>query len=251
MKLSIIVPFLNMWQLTHKRLMELYTHVQEDVEIILIDDCSTQPEIKNAVAWWQGTERHKIRYFRNKENLGFGGSCNVGAKIAEKYDADIVAFLSNDVRVVGNFVPELESVFDKYGNNVLVGNRVIYWPGGWNEFTWNGNKTVVPYAEGWFISAAVDGWNELGGFDPLYGKFDYEDLDLSTRAIELGYNIVALGSRYLFHDHQGSTIQTLNVDRMAITKMNREKYIKKWGSKMPKIHKQLEMNTDDRARNIK
>ena len=88
-------------------------------------------------------------------------------------------------------------------------------------------------------------WDEIGGFDwKTYGKYDYEDVDISARAIELGYNVAALNSKNLEHAHQGSTIATLNVDRMAQTQQNRIKFIAKWGNRLSDIQSKMEKEND-------
>jgi hypothetical protein len=65
----------------------------------------------------------------------------------------------------------------------------------------------------------------------LYGKFDVEDLDLSTTALSLGYNIVGLNSNKVQH-LSGRTISSLHIDRMAVTQRNRELYLDKWKDKL-------------------
>ena len=225
MKISIIMPFYNGWELTHARLYEFYKYLPVDnVEICLVNDCSTD-DVSGSISFWQkGAARHKILYRKNEANLGFGGSHNEGAKIAT---GDVFVFYSNDVVLSGNFIPALVEEFEK-DQKILVGNRLIYFPAGWNEFEINGKKRIVPYLEGFFIACTREAWKELGGWDvESYGKFDYEDLDLSTKAISLGYNLIDMQSSFLTH-LGGRTIMNMNVDRLAHTKRNREVFIQKW-----------------------
>ena len=228
---SIVIPFLNEWQLTHQRLMELYKFAPDNCEIILVDDASPELEGANGISWWQKNGRHKIRYYKNPENVGFGISCNNGAKLAKgKY----VVFLSNDVVVYADFITD---IVDLIGEDIkmLVAGRIIDFPGGWNEFVIEKKKYVIHYAEGWLIGCTRIAWKELGGFDPIYGKFDYEDLDISTRALSLGYNIVNLRSNKVHH--LGSqTISKLSIDRQSITNRNRELFINKWGAVIPTLN---------------
>ena len=118
---------------------------------------------------------------------------------------------------------------------------MVDWPAGWNEFSVNGSKIVIPYLGGWLLACTKDAWVDLGGFDPLYGRFDYEDLDISTTALYKGYELVALNLPYLKH-MSGATIATLKVDRMAITTKNKEKYIAKWQDRLLQIHANLEVS---------
>jgi len=105
MKVSVILPYYNMWNLTHARMMELYKFAPLNTEIIMVDDASTSNDCKTGAEWWQKqVGRHEIKYIRNEENLGFGGSHNAGSKVAT---GDILCFLSNDVVIGIDFVSKI------------------------------------------------------------------------------------------------------------------------------------------------
>lgn len=236
-KVGIIMPFYNKWDLCHARLFEFYRLLpQENVEIILIDDASSdKEEIFGGVSWWQkDTSHHKIRYYRNDTNLGFGGSMNVGAKIAIHYGAKILIFHSNDVKVSGDFVTPLVHIINT-DPKVFIGNELIDYPAGWNEFEINGEKIIVPWMNGWFIACTSEIWKMLGGFDPLYGKYTYEDIDLSTRAAMMGLKLIDMKSPFL--RHLGAQTVGYSAERMEITIANKEKYLQKWGAKLLEIYK--------------
>jgi len=213
------------------RLYEMNIHLKEVCEIVLVNDASPDDSFEGNLAWWQNLKKHEVKYVKNPENLGFGGSMNRGAK---KATSEFLIFLSNDVQVSGDFVsPVIQSLTENPER--LVGGRIIDWPAGWNEFNTPQGKVVVPWLEGWLLAATRTGWEELGGFDPIFGKFDVEDLDLSTRAAEIGYELVPLNLAFLRH-MSGVTINSLNIDRMKITEENKAKYIEKWGNRLPEIY---------------
>ena len=145
---------------------------------------------------------------------------------------DILVFLSNDVIITNNFMGQIKNEIARY-ENVLIGGRVVYWAAGWNELEHKGKKFVVPYAEGWLLACTKKVWDNLGGFDPLYGKYSFEDIDLSTTAILLGYKLVGLNSPHLRH-LAGQTAKYTD-ERMQITIKNKEKYIEKWQDKFDLI----------------
>ena len=239
MKTSIIIPFLNRWDLTHQRLFEIYKHVPVgNAEIVLIDDASTDADIQSGVAWWQGTSKHPIRYYRNPENLGFGGSMNNGAKIAMKYQSELLIFHSNDVIASGDFFTETIDLISR-NPNVLLTGELIWWDSGWNTITIDGKKTIFPYGNGWYLACTSEVWKNIGGFDLNFGAYDYEDIDISATAIYLGYNIVALNSKYLRHIG-GATISALGMDRSLQTNKNRLLFEQKWRDKIPEIQSRLE-----------
>lgn len=236
MKVSIVIPYFNKWELTHQSLMSIYKYVQyQETEIVLVNDCSPENDCKDGAEWWQNfNKRQPIRYFMNSTNRGFGVSSNHGAKIAINHNADVVVILNNDVQISGDFVLEIVNIIEKNDAKVFIGGEVIDWPGGWNEIETLEGKVVVPYANGWLIACTKDVWEDIGGFDKRYGRYDFEDVDISTKALSLGYNIVALKSNYLKH-LGGVTIASLNVDRLEHTKKNREIYIQKWFNQLSMI----------------
>ena len=225
MKVSIIIPFYGRWDLTHARMMELYTHVQTECSIVLVDDASEGEEYRGGVAWWQKKiDKHSVYYIRNEKNLGFGGSMNRGAKVALKHDAEILVFLSNDVQVFSDFIAEIVSWIE-LDKNVLIGGEYLFHDTGWNVI----DGTIVPYLNGWLMACHKDIWKELGGFDPRYGKHDYEDIDLSLTATTKGYALRVLSSK--FH-HLAAQTAPYDIARERITKGNQQKFIEKWRGKI-------------------
>jgi len=227
---SIIIPFYNHWNLTHQRLMEMHKYAPDGCEIVLINDASTDLDCEGGVAFWQnGATRQEIRYHKNKENLGFGGSMNKGAEIAK---GDILIFYSNDVICSGDFITRIKLTL-KENENLLIGGRIIYWPGGWNEFEHEGRRFTVPYCEGWLLACTRQVWDNLGGFDPRYGKYAVEDIDLSTTAVSLGYDLYGLNSPHL--KHIGGATAKYDEYRMEYTTNNKRKYIKKWKNRFEEL----------------
>lgn len=232
MKLSVIIPFYNKWELVHNRLYELHGHLSKDVDIVIVDDCSPdtdpldpkKPGDLGGIDWWQnvGPFIGRLRYFRNKENLGFGGSMNKGAKIAIKNGAEAIVLLSNDVRVMSNFAQNVNTLLS-LNPRVLIGGEVFYQHTGWNMLPGCG---VVPYANGWFLATSTPTWEELGGFDPIYGRFDYEDVDLSTTAWWKEIPLVTVGAK--LHHIGGQTVSTVTQSRELATRTNRERWVDKW-----------------------
>ena len=228
---SIVIPYFNMWTLTHARLMDLYKFAPEYCEIILIDDASTEVESGNGLKWWMtNTDKHNIRYYCNPDNVGFGTSLNNGAKLAKgKY----LILLSNDVVIYDDFITDIIELINE-DNKMLVAGRVVDWEGGWNEFDIDEKHYVIPYAEGWLLGCTKLAWKGLGGFDPIYSPYDYEDLDLSMKAMSLEYNIVGLNSDKVKH-LGGATVYHINPNRIEITQRNRELFISKWKDKIPTL----------------
>lgn len=221
---SVIIPYYGKADLVHARLVDLYRFAPDNIEIILVDDCSPEPDCQMIVGHWQKKmqARHDIRYRRNGENIGFPGACNIGARVAH---GDFVILLSDDVMINGDFITPLYHKANEHPN-ALFGGRLLWYDTGWNRFNFDGKDTIVPYLEGWLVACKKHIWNDLGGFDENYRPFDYEDVDLSMNAARKGYELVALDSPYL--RHMGAATIGYNPNREAITKRNREYFYNKW-----------------------
>ncbi len=196
---GIVIPFYNRWDLTNARLNELMIHIKEPCIILLVDDASTE-NVEHKAYWWKmHSMQHTIDYARKNKNTGFGDSMNYGAKmILDFYECENLILLSNDVKISGDFIAQTERLLGKY-DRALVCGEIIGFPAGWNEFEYDNKRFYIPYANGWFLAMNVETWKLLGGFDTSYGKYDYEDIDLSVRAILHGIQIVPLNTPYLYH----------------------------------------------------
>lgn len=217
---SVILPFFNGWQFTHRCMKKLYDHIHTPLEIILVDDCSTD-DVAGPMGWWKEQSKHRVICIKTPRNLGFGGSMNLGARRATE---DVLILLSNDVVISGNFLP---AVLQNVDEKVLVGNTFRDYDTGWNVLEINGKPKMFPYLEGYFLACTKDAWKDLGGFDPLYAPYDAEDMDLSTTALHKGYKLIPLNSRMLSH-LSGQTIRKVNPNREEITKRNLKRFVRKW-----------------------
>jgi glycosyltransferase involved in cell wall biosynthesis len=52
MTFSIVIPSYNHWDLTHSLLFDIYNNFPQDVEILVVDDCSPDAEVLKGLAWW-------------------------------------------------------------------------------------------------------------------------------------------------------------------------------------------------------
>ena len=232
MKISIVIPFYNNWDLVHSRLNELYHHVPMDTEIILINDASTENDCAGGFKWWreEGPLNGRLFAYKNKQNMGFGYSVNRGFKIAfNNKKSDAVCLLTSDVTVMSNFIANVDTILS-LKTNVLIGGELMFNDTGWNRLAGCG---AVPYANGWFLATDKATWDVLGGFDPIYGKFDCEDLDLSTTAWWKGVQLVPANAS--FRHHSGKTINKYYPDRERYTLHNIQLWRDKWASRADEL----------------
>lgn len=218
---SIIIPFYDCFDLVMARLAELSAlDLPKNYEVILVDDGSVESQTKIML----DKAREMFPFFQSVafadgENRGFAEANNVGADAA---DGDILCFLSSDVQIKLPFWNQLG-----LDNRTILGGRYLQGDTGWNSFsTKAGEKLIFSYLEGWFIACTRKAFDKIGWWDPRYSPFDYEDVDFSTTARELGYKLTEIP---LYFSHMSSgTMRRKISNRIDVTNKNREKFIEKW-----------------------
>lgn len=216
MKISIVIPSYNSVSLNNQILSDLNIHSEFD-EIILIDDASPDPQVKIHLAEWTES-MPELNVVSNPKNMHFLRSSNMGLKMA---CGDIKILLSTDVRIAADLGSLVKNILiDK--PFALIGGRLLLSDTGWNTF----DGVTYPYLEGWLLAATSDTWEDLGYFDERYAPFDFEDVDLSTKARSLGFSLIPLNHPKIWH--AGGRSIGFSQEREMQTRINMEKFRKKW-----------------------
>lgn len=230
-RVFVVIPVFNGWQMTHNLLWELYRKERENIELVLVmDNASTDPEMVGGLDWWKSEWKEKndpmkVVSITSTENVGFLRNSNSGLRFICEMGTvnpeDIVILLSNDVKVNGKFISQIKTILEETPKS-LVGGVLYSNDTGWNKL----NNQVFPYIEGWLLATTVRNWIELEYFDERYAPHIFEDIDLSTKALSLGYELVPLNNPGLQH-LSGQTIK-YSPERDELTKVNQEKFRQKW-----------------------
>jgi GT2 family glycosyltransferase len=201
-------------------------------ETIVVDDGS-----RDGSAEWLASTHPSIRVLATDSNKGFGESVNRGVDSAR---FSHVVLLNNDICVEPDFLAPLMTPFDLSEDLFATTPCIINRTWGGDEavtactFRFGLIETVFPdrsregpvmegadrpprevlFACGGAMAFDRGLWLELGGFDPLYAPFYWEDVDLSWRARKRGWRIVHIPSSRVRHEH-GETIGT-RFDRKSV-----------------------------------
>jgi glycosyltransferase involved in cell wall biosynthesis len=134
-KVSVIVPVWNPGPGISRCVESLRGQTLEDIEMIFVDDCSTDNamDVVRAAA----KEDPRIRILTNEENMGAGASRNVGIEVAR---GEYLSFMDSDDYVDSNFLDVLYHKGKTKDIDIVKGGLVYEYKGGTtksNSYTLN------------------------------------------------------------------------------------------------------------------
>ncbi len=203
-EVTIVLPVHNQVRYTLACLQSLLAHrTQRRLEVLVADDSST-----DGTTLLADTGLSRVRYLRNRHNLGFLRNCNAAAKQAR---GRYLVFLNNDTIVLPGWLDELLDTLQRHPQAGLVGSRLIYPDGRLQEaggVLWRDGSAAnigrnqdplqpefaylreVDYCSGASIALPRDLWHRLDGFDEEYAPAYGEDSDLALRVVQAGYKVL-------------------------------------------------------------
>lgn len=225
-KISVVIPTYNHYDLTHALLGSLYSKEKKNIDhVLVIDNGSEDETVQQGLKWWmKDVKDSNLHVLTTEENSGFLLAANEGLQQEAGFDDsrpdDIMILLSNDVLIHAPFICQLVGHLALEPRS-LIGGILYEHDTGWNKF-----DKIYPYLEGWLLAATVAGWTGLGYFDEQYAPSDFEDVDLSTTALSLGYKLIPLNNPSIVH--LGGRTYGYDETRRLRTERNRELFRKKW-----------------------
>jgi len=202
-------------------------------EIVVVDDASPDP-----IAVPKG-----VRLIRNEQNLGFAQSCNLGYAATK---SETVMFLNSDTVVSrAGLVRLLESLWRSgaiaaagpYTNNAGHFQQIDPTYTSLDRLDLFAQEFAVREEEdrdvdmlvGFCLAVKRSALEEVGLFDPRFGRGTFEDNDLCYRLRRAGYRLV-IAARSFVHHEGSKTLTSLDLDIGRLLQENQAKYIAKWRS---------------------
>jgi GT2 family glycosyltransferase len=222
-KISIVIPTFGHYDLTHQLLFDLLKYNREADEILVLNDGSKDKDIHKGLEWWKSELLPQVKLIDFDENQGFLMTCNRGIPESK---GDIIILCSNDVRLQDNIIGLVKNLFSN-NPKLILGQTLYDTSTGWNEFKKGKKKVVFPYLDGSLLIFTKSAWEDIGGFDKIYQPYDFEDVDICTKAISCGYILKPMNNPKIHHI--GAQTNTYGEVRRKITERNRKRFAKKWG----------------------
>jgi len=240
-EVSIVIPVHNKYEFTFHCLQSILKHAgSTPFEVIVVDDLS-QDKTEKMLRQISG-----ITIIRNSENLGFIGSCNIGAESAR---GKFLVLLNNDTEVRDGWLDALQQTFTDFPDAGMVGARLVFGDGSLQEAggivwrdgsAWNYGRgddpnkpeytycRQVDYCSGACLMIPLEDFRSFGGFDTHYTPAYYEDTDLAFKVRENGKRVYYQPNATVIH-FEGITSGT---DTSSGTKkyqdINVNKFFSRW-----------------------
>ena len=219
-----VVPSYCSWENLERHLPPLLEELRPvGVPIVVSDDASPDDTANRVVKAFP-----EVTLLRRDANGGFGENCNwaIGQVEAER-----VLLLNADVCVRPGFLQPLEAALA--GDVFAVSAVAVGGDGGvedgarlgrmkrgllrWQRLDLDalGGTHVSAYPVGAHVLLDRARFLELGGFDPLYRPYYWEDVDLGYRAWKRGWRVLVEPASHVEHRREGSDIErTQGVDHV-------------------------------------
>jgi GT2 family glycosyltransferase/glycosyltransferase involved in cell wall biosynthesis len=219
-RLSVIMVLYNKFELTMLALSSLRDNFHDDIDLILVDNASTDDTARLAT-YVQGAV-----LIRTAANLGFLRACNLAL---EKVSAPVLLYLNNDVELGHGCIEAGLARIASDAKIGAVGGKVIRTHGRLQEagcIIWADGSTSgylrdasplapeanfvrdVDFCSGVFLMCGAALVRRLGGFDEAFSPAYYEESDLCVRMIEAGYRVVYDPAVTVQHLEYGSAATT-------------------------------------------
>lgn len=216
--LNIVIPALNLWDLTAKCLRSLAEHTPDgNCLVTLVDNGSTDSTPAEAPALGRSLFGDRFAFVRNERNLNFGPACNQGATTQ---DATFVLFLNNDTLLTPGWTAPLLEAFAADDSLGAAGPLLLY-PGSrrvqhcgiafaptlavehlYEQFPADhpalGRRRDLQAATGAALMLRRTVFDACGGFFPDYVNGS-EDMDLCCRVREKGLAIACIPGSTVLH----------------------------------------------------
>lgn len=168
MKVSIIIPVYNSEEFLEECLNSVIGQTLNDIEILCIDDCSTDNSL-NILRNYAGKDK-RVKIFCNNEHLGAALSRNVGLMNAQ---GEYIAFVDSDDCIVNNFCEVLYENCKCNGLDLILFNSI--------EYNFKGKRERVYFAENLNYENLIFDWHIdknliLNKFFVIWSKFYKKDL---------------------------------------------------------------------------
>ena len=146
LRIAIFIPAFNAAATLPKVLDRIPPDIKERVEeIFVIDNNSTDQTYMTAVEYQRQHRLYKLKVFKNRRNVGYGGSQKIAYQYAIDKGFDVVVMLHGDAQYAPEKIAFLLEPFERGEADMVFGSRIAGLPlkGGMPLYKFLGNKFLT------------------------------------------------------------------------------------------------------------
>jgi glycosyltransferase involved in cell wall biosynthesis len=210
--LSVVIPFYNLGVYVEQALDSILASIYRPMEIVIVDDGSTEPQSLAALDRIQARHLDNLRVVHS-HNRGLSLTRNLGAQQARGH---YLAFVDADDLVEPEFFERAICVLKSYDNVGLVYSWVQYFEG--NDEWWPAWNTEFPYLLGHNMLTPLAVTYRAAFLQHAQNRpemsYGYEDWDGWIRLAAAGYLGVSLPQRLVkYRVRHGSMLRQITSDQ--------------------------------------
>lgn len=222
-RIRIILPVFNGFRFLPETLDRIERHTDLPWHLVVIEDCSTDPQVRPYLAQWAATRAGRVHLILNEENLGFPKSVNKG--LATASEGEHAVLLNSDARVPADWAsrliapivrnPDVASV-TPFSNDAelfsvpLICESTTLETGGdeidalARKYVAPDIKVMLPTGTGFCMALNARFLQKIPTLDEVFGRGYGEEVDWCQKASALGGVHAVAGNLFVQHLGAGS-----------------------------------------------
>jgi len=198
--IDVVIPVYNAPVLTRRCIDSVVSCLGKSIEHIYIQNDASNTETREML---DSLPYDIIHIHHSIKNQGFGASVN---DAISRSSASYILVLNSDTEVSGNILPPLCTAMSVDSQlAVIIPNSNDYVEYDFNRYLRQPGNYILTYRlRGYAFLIRRSIFQEIGGFDPIFGKGYYEDIDLGRRIYERNWRIGVHPESFIHHKGGGS-----------------------------------------------
>ena len=219
---DVVIPVYNAPELTRRCIDSVVACLGHSIRYIYVQDDASDAETREML---DQLPYECVRVHHASKNQGFGLSVN---EAVGRSDASYVLVLNSDTEASDDFLPPLCAAMTADPKlAVIIPSGNYYATYDLNQYPRQpGGYILTHRLRGYAFLIRRDVFQEIGGFDPVFGRGYYEDIDLGRRLDLLGWRIGVHPTASIYHKGGGSFGRSLSY--LELVRHNRNLYFSRY-----------------------
>ena len=220
--IDVVIPVYNAPDLTRRCIDSVVAHLGRSIRYIYVQDDASGAETREML---DQLSYERVRVHHSVKNQGFGLSVN---EAVGRSNATYVLVLNSDTESSEDFLPVLCAAMEADPKlAVIIPSGNYYAEYDFDRYPRQpGGYILTHRLRGYAFLIRRDVFQKIGGFDPVFGRGYYEDIDLGRRLDLLGWRMGVHPNARIYHKGGGSFGRSLSY--LELVRHNRSLYFSRY-----------------------